>query len=49
MNMARDNRTQQEKLNDRRGGPNGVRTNTNQGRQTDAKHQGAAKQEETKH
>lgn len=38
-----DNRTQQQKLNDRRGGPSGVRTKENQGRQRDAKHQGAKK------
>ncbi len=38
-----DTRTQQEKLNDRRGGPNGVPTKADQGRQRDAKHQGPAK------
>jgi hypothetical protein len=38
-----DKRTYNQKLNDRRGGPSGVRTNANQGRQQDAKHQGAAK------
>jgi hypothetical protein len=38
-----DKRTQQEKLNDARGGPNGVPTKADQGRQRDAKHQGPAK------
>lgn len=38
-----DNRTQQQKLNDRRGGPNGVPTKVGTARQQDAKHQGAAK------
>lgn len=41
--MAKDNRTYNQKLEDKRGGASGVRTNVNQGRQQDAKHQGAAK------
>jgi len=41
--MAKDNRTHQQKLNDKRGGPTGVRTQANQGRQQDAKHLGPAK------
>lgn len=41
--MARDNRTYNEKLNDRRGGTNGVPSKADQGRQRDAKHQGPAK------
>jgi len=41
--MARDNRELNQKLNDARGGPNGVRTKADQGRQRDAKHEGPAK------
>ena len=42
--MAKDNREYNQKLNDRRGGPAGVPTKADQGRQRDAKHQGAAKE-----
>lgn len=41
--MPRDNRTQQEKLNAARGGPNGVPSKVTTARQRDAKHQGPAK------
>jgi hypothetical protein len=41
--MAKDNRELNQKLNDRRGGPNGVPSKVGQGRQQDAKHQGASK------
>lgn len=41
--MPRDERTQQQKLNDRRGGPNGVPAKVTTARQRDAKHEGPAK------
>lgn len=41
--MAKDNRTYEQKLQDRHGGNKGVPSKANQGRQQDARHQGAAK------